>query len=250
MAARCRAENPGIPYGGMGYGEGMTTFTVRAAAGLAAVATAVTLSACSSATKTEDRADATTTASASAPSSTSAAATGQAAHNSQDVMFAQMMIPHHEQAVELSAMVPDRSTDQALITLAAQIAAAQQPEIDTMKRLLQEWGAGMGDMGDMGHGDMGHGGMDGGMDGGMHGGAMMGMVDAATMDKLRTLKGAEFDRLWLQSMIGHHEGAIEMAGPEVSKGQNAELVEMARTIITSQQAEIDQMKQMLAGLGG
>jgi uncharacterized protein (DUF305 family) len=211
----------------------MTTFTVRLAAGLAAIATATALSSCSTATKTEERAGAT------ASSSTPAAA--DAAHNSEDVMFAHMMIPHHEQALELSALAPDRSTDPALVKLAATIAAEQQPEIDTMKRLLTEWGAGMGDMGGMDHG---------GMAGGMMQGGMLGMVDPATMDKLRTLKGTDFDKLWLQSMIGHHEGAIAMAKPEVSKGQNAELVEMARNIITGQQAEIDQMKQMLTAMGG
>jgi len=83
-----------------------------------------------------------------------------------------------------------------------------------------------------------------------HGGGMAdmaGMVDEATMTKLKTLKGAEFDRLWLQSMIGHHEGAIEMAKPEVADGQNVDAKNMAQNIIDTQQAEIGQMKQMLGG---
>ena len=82
----------------------------------------------------------------------------------------------------------------------------------------------------------------------MHGGsAMQGMVDDATMTKLKSLNGPEFDTLWLQSMIAHHQGAIEMAKTEIAKGQSADLTTMAKSIVTSQQAEIDQMKQMLGG---
>ena len=76
---------------------------------------------------------------------------------------------------------------------------------------------------------------------------MQGMVDDATMTKLRSLKGAEFDTLWLQSMISHHQGAIEMADTEIAKGQSPDMVSMAKNIVTAQQAEIDQMKQMLGG---
>ncbi len=74
---------------------------------------------------------------------------------------------------------------------------------------------------------------------------MAGMVDEATMAKLETLKGTEFDTLWLQSMIGHHQGAIEMAKAELADGQNVDAKQLAQNIITAQQAEIDQMKKML-----
>ena len=76
---------------------------------------------------------------------------------------------------------------------------------------------------------------------------MAGMVDAATMARLATLEGAEFDTLWLQSMIGHHEGAIEMAQTELSTGANPDAKKMAQDIVTAQQAEIDQMQKMLSG---
>ncbi len=194
---------------------------VRIVAVAAALTTAVVVSSCS---KSEDH-------SQHATSSTSTSAQAAAAHNADDVMFAQMMIPHHQQAIELADLTPQRTDNQALLKLANTISAEQQPEIDTMKALLVQWGADptMGDHG-------------------MHGGsAMQGMVDDATMTKLKSLNGPEFDTLWLQSMIAHHQGAIEMAKTEIAKGQSADLTTMAKSIVTSQQAEIDQMKQMLGG---
>ena len=117
-----------------------------------------------------------------------------------------------------------------MIALAQQISAAQEPEIETLKAFLVQWQENPGD--DTGHGD--HGGM-----------AMNGMVDDATMKQLESLKGAEFDKLLLQSMIGHHEGAIEMAKTEIAKGDNEDAKSLAQHIVTDQQAEIAQMKQML-----
>jgi uncharacterized protein (DUF305 family) len=159
--------------------------------------------------------------------STSSSAVQPAAFNDADVAFATNMIPHHQQAVEMSAMVPDRSTDPAVVKLAADISAAQGPEIETMKAFLVQWNAGGSEH--QGHGDM----------------AMDGMVDQAAMTKLQSLKGAEFDTLWLQSMIGHHEGAIKMAQAELAGGANADAKTLAQQIVTGQQAEIVQMKQML-----
>jgi len=161
---------------------------------------------------------------------TSTVAETPAGFNADDVSFASMMIPHHEQAVQLSALVPGRSTNPELTALAKQITDAQQPEIDTMKAFLVQWNQGDGNE------HSGHGAMD-----------MAGMVDDATMAKLQTLNGAEFDRLWLTSMIGHHRGAIEMAKAELAKGTNADAKTLAQQIITSQQTEIDQMQKMLTG---
>ena len=84
----------------------------------------------------------------------------------------------------------------------------------------------------------------------MGGMGMAGMVDAATMTKLTSLSGQPFDVLWLQSMIAHHQGAIEMAQTEIADGINPDMVNLARNIVTAQQAEIDQMQRMLAELGG
>ena len=162
--------------------------------------------------------------------------TGQpAGYNPDGVAFATNMIPHHQQAVELSALVPDCSTSTELIVLANQISAAQQPEINVMKVFLVQWTEGTGNPTSS---DSGHAG---------HGSTMQGMVDAATMAKLESLNGAEFDKLWLESMISHHQGAIEMAKAELANGDNVDAKSLATNIVTTQEAEIGQMKQMLGG---
>ncbi|WP_179968501.1 DUF305 domain-containing protein [Mycolicibacterium helvum] len=198
----------------------MMSTSSRIVAVTAALATAVVVSSCS---KTDDH-------SQHATSTTTTSAT-VAAHNADDVMFAQMMIPHHQQAVELAALAPEHSTNQALLTLATTISAQQQPEINAMKALLLQWDVDPNAMGD-------HGG---------HGAGMQGMVDDATMAKLKSLNGPEFDTLWLQAMISHHQGAIDMAKAEIANGQSADMTAMAKTMVTAQQGEIDQMKQMLGG---
>ena len=128
-------------------------------------------------------------------------------------------------------MVPDRSTNAGLVALANQISAAQQPEINVMKVFLVQWNENPDT-------NSGHAG---------HGSTMQGMVDAATMTKLESLNGAEFDKLWLESMIGHHQGAIEMAKAEIANGDNVDAKTLAKNIVTTQEAEIGQMKQMLGG---
>lgn len=149
-------------------------------------------------------------------------------HNAADVTFAQKMIPHHQQALDMAAMVPSHTTNHELIVMAKHIALDQQAQIDTLQGLLRQWDE------PAATDHMGHDGM--GMDG---------MVDAATMDKLPTLKGADFDNLWLRSMISHHEGAVAMAEPEVAQGENATTVKMAKIIVEWQQFEIGQMHAML-----
>jgi uncharacterized protein (DUF305 family) len=199
------------------------TLTARVAAVVAALAAALFLSSCSNSTS-DSKAD--------HPKTEVPVITGQpAGYNADDVAFATNMIPHHEQAVDLSALAPDRSTNAALIALAQQISAAQQPEINVMKVFLVQWNENPDT-------NTGHGG---------HGGGMQGMVDAATMTKLESLDGAEFDKLWLESMISHHQGAIEMAKAEISNGENVDAKSLAQSIVTTQEAEIGQMKQMLGG---
>jgi uncharacterized protein (DUF305 family) len=198
----------------------MTTLTARVAAVLAAFATTVALSACGS-PPTEERATDTMTTSFQ-----------PAGYNADDVAFATNMISHHQQAIDMAALVPDRSTDPAVIQLAADIAAAQRPEIETMKVFLVQWKENPDT-------DTGHGGHDNS--------AMQGMVDEATMAKLQSLSGAEFDTLWLQSMIAHHQGAIEMAKAEIANGENVDAKGLANSIVATQEAEIGQMKQMLEG---
>jgi len=204
----------------------MTSKTIPAA--LAAVATALLLSACGAATQ-DAHTDHT-------PSDTVVISAEPAGFDADDVTFATNMIPHHQQAVELSDLVPDRTTNPELLALARQISGAQQPEIDTMKAFLVQWNENPQDS----SGHDGHGAM-------TDHGEMAGMVDDATMAKLQTLQGTEFDTLWLNSMIGHHQGAIEMAKAELANGQNVDAKTLAQQIITAQQGEIDQMQKMLAG---
>jgi uncharacterized protein (DUF305 family) len=142
------------------------------------------------------------------------------------------MIPHHQQAIDMSAMVPTRSTNDAVIKLAADVSAAQTPEIQVMKVLLVQWNSANDPQATDQHQD--HGDM-----------AMDGTMDPATMGRLESLQGTEFDTLWLQSMIGHHEGAITMAQTELASGTNDDAKRLAQQIITAQQGEITQMKQML-----
>ena len=201
----------------------MSSNTARVATVLAAIAAALFLSSCSSPASNGQ---------ADRPQTDQPVITGQpAGYNADDVAFATNMIPHHQQAVELSAMVPDRSTNAELAALAQQISAAQQPEIDVMKVFLVQWNENPDD-------NSGHGG---------HGNTMQGMVDAAAMTKLESLNGAEFDKLWLESMVSHHQGAIEMAKAEIANGDNVDAKTLAKNIVATQEAEIGQMKHMLGG---
>jgi uncharacterized protein (DUF305 family) len=141
-------------------------------------------------------------------------------------MFAQMMIPHHQQAVDMSTLAETRTTNPELLALAMQIKDAQAPEIEQMTSWLDSAGAGM----DMGH-DMG----------------MGGMLSAEQMTALENATGPDFDKLYLQGMIAHHEGAIEMA-QMIIDSNNGEAKQLGENIVTSQTAEIAQMKKMLESM--
>jgi uncharacterized protein (DUF305 family) len=154
--------------------------------------------------------------------------------SSTDLMFADMMIPHHEQAIQMSELAIVISDNEQIVSLARQIKAAQAPEIEQMK-LWQ-------DSGDPGH--MGHDMME---DFDEAGNGMMGMLDESEISELERAKGVEFDRLFLQGMIAHHEGAIDMAQMIVDSS-NAEAAALGKAIIDSQTAEIAKMKTLLASL--
>lgn len=169
---------------------------------------------------------------ATASAATSAAASAGAAFNDADVMFAQMMIPHHQEAVEMAAMADGRAASGQVKDLATKIKGAQQPEIDTMTGWLTAWGkAPMPDM-----------------SGGMDHGAMPGDMSDADMAALHDAKGAAFDKQFLTLMVEHHEGAVEMAQEQIAKGSDPQAKALAAKIVTDQQAEIATMKKILAGL--
>jgi uncharacterized protein (DUF305 family) len=166
------------------------------------------------------------------------AATGStssdSAFNDADVTFAQEMIPHHEQAVEMAQLAKGRASSGEVQELAENIEAAQGPEIETLQGWLEAWGE-EAPSGGMDHGDMGHDSDDG----------MPGMMDEDEINDLMGASGADWDRMFLEMMIEHHEGAVEMAQVEVDEGENPDAVALAEKIISDQEAEITQMQQLL-----
>lgn len=163
-------------------------------------------------------------------------------HNEADVAFAQGMIPHHTQALEMSRLAPERAQSEQVKELARQIETAQGPEIDMLTVWLRSWGveAPHGGTHGMDYGNM----PDEGMSGMDHGG-MRGMMTPEDMQRLQQAEGAEFDRAFLTMMIEHHEGAVDMARTELEQGQFPEAKKMAQQIIDSQRAEIDTMRKLL-----
>jgi uncharacterized protein (DUF305 family) len=155
-----------------------------------------------------------------------------AEHNAADVAFAEGMIPHHRQAVDMAAMVPSRSTNPDLLVMATHISSDQQAEILTMKGLLAQWGV----QDAPGHeSPADHSGM-----------PIAGMVDGATLNKIQSLSGPSFDALWMTSMISHHQGAIAMARDEIDQGRSSDAIKLAKMMISAQQREIAQMNHLLS----
>ena len=142
-----------------------------------------------------------------------------------DAMFLAMMIPHHEQAVEMSQLAATNGASPEVQKLAATIAAAQAPEITQMQGLLEAAGA-LGEIG-------------------KHTGHMDGLLSEEQINELRNARGADFDRLYLEGMIAHHEGAIAMAQNVIDGGGNAAVVTLAQSVIEAQTSEISQFKQLL-----
>jgi uncharacterized protein (DUF305 family) len=159
-----------------------------------------------------------------AGTSSSSTAEGATTSATGDVEFAQMMIPHHEQAVEMAdlALANDTASPEVK-ALAGQIKAAQDPEIQTMQGWLAQWGASEGS------GQMDHG----------------GMMSDDDMSSLMGASGPEFDQMWLTMMIEHHEGAIEMAQDVLDTTSNPEVEQLATAVVEGQEKEITTMKGML-----
>lgn len=152
---------------------------------------------------------------------------GGSENNQADVDFVTGMIPHHEQAMEMAALAEERSENAEVKALATRIMQEQEPEVEEMNGLLEEWGE------------------DAAMDMSGDGG---GMLDEGQMQALESSRGAEFDRLFLEGMIGHHETAIAAATEEVENGQSAEAMELANKIIEAQESEISVMEDLLSKL--
>jgi len=170
----------------------------------------------------------------STAASTPASGQQSADHNDHDVQFAQEMIAHHQQALDMAKMVPGKSTNPKVTDLAKRIEGAQDPEIKTMTAWLSKWGASStaSSMPGMDHGSTGH-------------SSGTGMMTAEEMTKLGQATGAEFDKMWMEMMIKHHEGAIAMSKTHIEKGSDAESKKLAQDIISAQQAEITEMQGLL-----
>lgn len=163
--------------------------------------------------------------------------------NDADVLFATDMIPHHAQALVMVDMTRGRSLDPEFSKLTEQILAAQGPEIQTMTGWLQDWDQPVPEtMRDHVNADEGSSDM-GGMN--MGGSDMPGMMSDQDLADLDAASGSTFETMWLQMMITHHEGAIEMAKTEVSDGEYPASIDLATSIETSQAKEITQMKALL-----
>ena len=153
-----------------------------------------------------------------------------------DITFAQLMISHHGQAVQMADMALQQANSAEVTDLATQIKAAQDPEIGQMRGWLQQWGAPeqMDGMDGMDHGDMDMGGQSAG-----------GMMSDADMGALGNASGADFDRMWLTMMIAHHEGAIKMAEQVKAESTNPDVIALADAIVAGQKKEIETMQQLL-----
>lgn len=213
--------------------------TVRALAAAAALASILAVAACGS-----DSAGSTGSSHGSGhemssvpagppASSTSAPAAGPGAagRNQADVTFASSMVPHHEQAITMADLALAKATDARVRQLASQIKKAQDPEITTMTAWLTSWGSAPMPSGH----DMG------GME-------MDGMMTDQQMRDLERSSGAAFDRMWLDMMIEHHQGAVAMARTQLDEGRLPEVKALSRAVIEGQTQEIATMTQLVRTL--
>ena len=163
----------------------------------------------------------------------SASVPSGAAFNAADVAFATEMIPHHQQAVEMAKLATTKATNAEVKELAGRIEKAQDPEITTMSGWLRDWGQPVPSSAPgMGHGQAG----------------MPGMMSDQEMKDLMAASGAGFDRMFLQMMIRHHQGAIEMATKQQQQGQHPDAKKLAEKIAADQAAEVTQMQTLLTKL--
>jgi len=153
-----------------------------------------------------------------------------------DVEFLQYMLVHHEQAVEMNALAAEAAESPEVVALAEEIDATHVPEIDEMQTLLESLGE--EELGAMGGMDMST------MD------RMDGMLTQDEFAELEEASGAEFDQLYLEGMITHHEGAVTMADREISDGDEPDAVALAESIKAEQEAMIPEMEDLLDSLAG
>jgi uncharacterized protein (DUF305 family) len=205
------------------YASAVPSLTARIAAAVAAWSTPLFLTSCHS-SPSGDHAH-------TLPGDDKPVITGEpAAYNSADVTFANSMTAQEQQGIDISRLVPDRSTNSELVTFAAKTAAALEVDTEVLKALGAQWKEGQ----DKQPGDAGPSSTTGGI------------LDNAAIANLDSLHGPKFDTLWLKSMIGIDNGAIKVANTEVANGKNVDATGLAKQIVKARQAEIGQMQQILA----
>ena len=194
----------------MRYSGWMRSPAGRVAIAISAVAVSAALGACH-------------TAAPNAGKTSSTPTTTAVSYSTDDVAFLRNMIQHYRQDVQLAMMVPKHTANQALAEVAQQIGGTELGEIQAFEAQLLQWEV------DPNTGDDGE---------------NAGLVDDDTVDRLRTLRDAEFDNLWLPTMIEQHRTAIAMARNEIEHGQSPDIKGLAQLVVTSQQDGIDRMEKL------
>jgi uncharacterized protein (DUF305 family) len=167
---------------------------------------------------------------------TSSTSGSTASFNDADVTFATDMVPHHAQALQMVEMTKGHALDPAVTSVVDGIEKAQTPEITQMKGWLKSWSKDGGrKVPSTGSSTMG----------GMEGGSMNGMMSASQMSRLGNTQDPAFQKMWLQLMVQHHQGAVSMAETEIAKGRNKDAVKLARSIVSSQKKEIATMQGLM-----
>ncbi|MEN3612533.1 DUF305 domain-containing protein [Plantactinospora sp. ZYX-F-223] len=151
-----------------------------------------------------------------------------AQHNAADIRFVAMMVPHHEQALQLAALVPDRAGSTGVIAVADRIRAAQQPEVEVLRGWLRDRGL------DSLLGGTGH-----------EHPTMHGMQTPEAIATLTATTGTDFDRMFVEMMSAHHQGAIAMAQEVLANGVDRQIRELARNIAFEQAVEVNRMREVL-----
>jgi uncharacterized protein (DUF305 family) len=147
-------------------------------------------------------------------------------HNDADLAFAHNMLAHSSQTRAMVAMVASNSTDPRLIAFAERLASEQRSDVAACTAWLLQWGADPHAQNNMRS-------------------SLPGMVPRQTLDELQSLRGSQFDKLWLQTMIGNQQGGLQMAAVETSSGENLDAMAYAKSLITTGQTDIAEMKRML-----
>ncbi|EIE97588.1 DUF305 domain-containing protein [Saccharomonospora glauca] len=163
-----------------------------------------------------------------APKTASATSEPTSDHNRGDVEFATRMIPHHEQAVVVADLALEHASNPEIADLARRIKAAQEPELERLLALPILWG----ETATPGEGERDH--------------DHSHLMTEETFQALQQSSGEEFDALWLQTMIEHHEGAVHMAEAQLRDGRNALASMYAQDIIDRHNKEIDEMRTLAA----